>query len=99
MKIEIEDRNLHHVGVVVVAGEGLLFEELPLRGLQEPAVHAAAFQIGRFRVLSEDVRERGDEEARRTARRVADALPRLRVHKRDDEIDDVPRRAELAVRA
>ena len=52
-----------------------------------------------FGVLPQDVGEGGDEEAGRAARGVADALARLRVHEGDDQVDDVPRRAELAVRA
>ena len=99
MQVEVEDGDLHHVGVVVEAGERLLFEELPLRGLEQRAVHDAALEIGGLRVLPQNVGEGGDEEARRAARRIADALARLRVHQRHDQVDDVARRAELAVRA
>ena len=34
VQVEIEDGDFHHVGVVVVAGECLLFEEFPLRGFE-----------------------------------------------------------------
>ena len=99
VQVEVEDGDLHHVGVVVEAGEGLLFEELPLRGLEQLAVDDAARQVGRLGVLAQDVLEGRDEKARRAAGRVADALARLRVHQRDDQVDDVARRAELAVGA
>ena len=99
VEVEIEDGDLHHVGVVVEAGEGLLFEELPLRGLEQRAVDEAALQVGGFGVLAQNVGEGGDEEAGRAARGVADALARLRVDERDDQVDDVARRAELAVGA
>ena len=43
--------------------------------------------------------EGGDKKAGRAARGVADALARLRIHERNDQVDDVARGAELAVRA
>src|SRR5436190_11125059 len=68
MKIEVEDTDLHHVGVVVVAGEGVLFEKLPLGRLEQGAVDVAAFQIRRLGVLAEDVGKGRDQEASRATR-------------------------------
>ena len=45
----------------------------------EPSTDAA-FEVGGFRVLAQNVRERGNQKARRAARRVANALAGLRVH-------------------
>jgi hypothetical protein len=95
----VEDGDLHHVGVVVEAGKRLLLDELPLRGPQQRAVHEAAPEVGRLGVFSQDVGECGDEEAGGAARGVADPLVGLRIHERGDEVDDVARGAELAVRA
>ena len=50
VKIQVEDGDFHHVGVVVEAGECLFFEEFPLRGLEQRAVHMAALEIGGLRV-------------------------------------------------
>ena len=97
MEVEIEDGDFHHVGVVVEAGEGMLFEELPLRRLELPAVHEASLEISGLGVLPENMGESRDEETRRAAGWIADALPRLRVHERDHEVDDVARGAELAI--
>lgn len=57
VEIEVEDGDFYHVGVVVEAGEGMLFEELPLCRLEHPAVREAALQICRFGVLPENVGE------------------------------------------
>ena len=81
VQIQIEDGDFHHVGVVVVAGERLLFEEPPLRRLEQRAVDMAALEVRRFGVLAQNVGEGGDEEAGRAARRIADALSRLRVQR------------------
>ena len=99
VQVEIEDGDFHHVGVVVEAGERLLFEEFPLRGLEQRAVRDATPEVRGLRVLAEDVEERGDEKADGAARGIADALARLRIHERDDEADDVAGAAELAIRA
>ena len=99
VQVEVEDGNFDHVGVVVVAGEGLLFEELPLRRRQAVADGLAARQ-GAFRgVLRQDVVVGGDEEAGGAGGGVADAQSGPRIDQGDDEGDDVARRAELAVGA
>ena len=42
VKVEVQDRNLHHVGVVVVTGESLFFKELPLGRFQQVAITDSA---------------------------------------------------------
>jgi len=91
--------NLHHVGVVVVAGEGLFFEEAPLGGLEQRAIHEAAPLVGGFGVLGENVDEGRDEEADRATGGIADALAGLRIHQGHHHGDDVAGAAELAVGA
>ena len=57
VEIEVEDGDFHHVGVVVEAGKGMLFEKFPLRWLEQPTVREAALQVCWFGVLPEDVCE------------------------------------------
>ena len=73
VQVEIEDGDLHHVGVVVEASERMLFEKLPLLGLEQAAVHDATGEIGGLGVLPQDVVVGGNQEARRAARGIADA--------------------------
>jgi len=99
VQVEVQDGDLHHVGVVVEAGEGVLFEELPLPGLEQAPVRDAPREVGRFGVRAQDVPIRRNEEAGGAAGGVADPQSRLRVHQGHDQVDDVARRAELAVGA
>ncbi len=99
VEVEVEDGDLHHVGVVVEAGERPFLEELPLCRGEARAVEDAALLIGGLGVFAQDVREGRDEEAGSAAGRITNLLTRLRVDELDDKIDNVARRAELAVRA
>ena len=99
VQVKVKDGDFHHVGVVVEAGERLFFKEFPLRGFEHRAVHIAAFEVGGFGVLAQNVGERGNQKARRAARGIANALAGLRIHQFNDEVNDVARGAELAVRA
>ena len=77
VQIEIEDRDLHHVGIVVVAGEGMLFEKLPLCRFQQRAVDDTAFEIGGLGVLSQNVGIGRNEKTGSAACRVTYSLSRL----------------------
>ena len=68
-------------------------------GLSSAPSTMPRLQVGGLGVLAQDVDEGGDEEACRAARRITDPLAGLRVHQRDDQVDDVARSAELAVGA
>ena len=99
VQVKIENGDFHHVGIIVIAGECLLFKKSPLRGLEKRAVNYPPFQIGRLCMIAQNVRKRRNKKPGGTASRITDALPGLRIDKRNDQIDDVTRRAELAVRA
>ena len=68
-------------------------------GLSKEPSTMPAPQVGRFRVLAQDVDEGGDEKAGGAARRIAYPLAGLRIHQRHNHSDDVARGAELAIRA
>jgi len=99
VQIEVEDGDLHHIGVVVEAGKGVALQELPLLWPELAAVKDSAGQVRRLGVLPQDVVVGGDEEAGRAASRVADAQAGLGSHERNDQVDDMARRAELTVGA
>ena len=52
VEVEIEDGYLHHIGVIVEAGERLPIQELPLRLLQHLPVHDPAGEVSRLRMLA-----------------------------------------------
>jgi hypothetical protein len=97
VKVEVEDGDFNHVGVVVVASEGVLPKELPLRGLKQAAVGLTTGKVGGLGVLAKNVVVGGNQEARRAASWIADAMARLRIHEGNDQVNDVARSAELAV--
>ena len=80
MQVQVEDGDLHHVRVVVEAGEGVFLEEAPVGGTEMRAVDHAAPEVRGLCVMAENVQERGDEEAGGALGRIADALAPLRVH-------------------
>lgn len=99
MEVQIHDGDLHHVRIIVVAGERVFFDEGKLFGAQFGAVDTALGQVSWFCVLTQDVGVRGDEKASGAAGGVADALTGLWVHHGHDHVDDVARGAELPVGA
>ena len=75
VKVEVQDRNLHHIGVVVVTSESLLFKELPLRRFQRVTITDSTCPAGLRSVATKNVVIRSDQEACCAAGWVTDALP------------------------
>jgi hypothetical protein len=52
VQIEIENSDLHHVGVVVEAGEGVLLQESPLRLFKKLTIYDTTREVSGFGVLA-----------------------------------------------
>ena len=97
VQIEIDERQAHHVRRNVVAGD-VREQLLPLRRRQQPAHHHSPLLGGggvSRRIIPQNFFIRGNQKARRAARRVEDAIMLLRRDNLHDEVNDVARRAEL----
>src|SRR5574341_985943 len=59
VEVKIENCDLHHVGVIVIACEGVLLYELPLCWLEQSTVNNTTCEVCGFRVVPEDMVEIG----------------------------------------
>ena len=99
VQVQIENGDLHHVGVVVEPGEGLLFEELPLCRLKKRAVDKTPLEVGRpvcWRRMCVKAEMRNPAVPQAGSQT---ALAGLGIHQLYNHVDDVARGSELPIGA
>jgi len=80
VKIKVENGNLHHIGIIVIAGKGVFFHKFPLSSLEKAAVGNASRKVRWFCMCLKNMIVSQDQKACRSAGRIADTLSRLRVN-------------------